>query len=384
MSAEATVNIPFLSLKRQHVSLEGELKEAAKRVIESGIYVNGPENAAFASELAASLGLGHVATVSNGLDAIRLILRGYMESGRLREGDEVILPANTYIATLLPVVEFRLKPVLAKPDCATFGLDWREALNLVSDKTKAVISVHLYGTPSWDFEIAEELRKKGILLIEDNAQAIGAQILDSRSGEFLYTGTLGDAAAFSFYPTKNIGALGDAGAVATADGELASTVKALANYGSRERYRNEYTGYNCRMDEIQAAFLRVKLKALDSITSGRNKVAMLYDSHIVNPEVDRPLFIPGTVQVWHQYVIRHPRRNEMKKYLADRGIATDVHYPRSLFDQECFSNSNLLEDDPGCAAWLSRKIANEVLSLPIADVTEEEVKIIADLINSFS
>ena len=295
-----STKIPFLSLKTTHTPIADKLYECAKRVIDSGVYINGPECEAFATEMAIKFGLGEVVPVSNGLDAIRLILKGYIENGLLHEGDEVILPANTYIATVLPVNEFGLKPVLVSPDMSTYGLDWEDAEKHITEATRALITVHLYGTPSWNFEIAERLRKRNILLIEDNAQAIGASITDPRTGREHYTGSLGDAAAFSFYPTKNVGALGDAGAVASRDRNLTKTVKALANYGSTRRYYNEYNGFNCRMDEIQAAFLRLKLQQIEETNAQRERNATYYNTLITNPNVILPDRLPDMKQVWHQ------------------------------------------------------------------------------------
>lgn len=375
--------IPFLSLKNVHEPLQSDLHEAALRVVSSGIYINGPETASLAAELAESLGLGNVVPVSNGLDALRLIIRGYIETGRLHPGDEIIIPSNTYIASLLPAMEFGLVPVLVKPDLSTFGLDWALAESLVTPRTKALMTVHLYGTPSWDFEVAGRLRERGILLIEDNAQAIGAAVTEPGSGRKIHTGALGDAAAFSFYPTKNVGALGDAGAVATSDPQLASAVKALANYGSSVRYRNDFAGYNCRMDEIQAAFLRLKLSHLDSFTVGRRHRAELYDRLITNPEVMKPEILPNVVQVWHQYVIRSSSRNDLAEFLQSHGIATDIHYPLSLFDQPCVRKATTPLEERGDTAEASRKLAGEILSLPVADVSDNQIEYIADVINSY-
>lgn len=370
--------VEFISLQSRHARIRTQLAESARRVIDSGVYVNGPEGKAFASELAEKLRLEKVVPVSNGLDAIRLIIKGYIELGRLRPGDEVILPANTYIASLLPITEFGLHPVLIKPDLSTYGLDWKEAERRVTEKTRALLSVHLYGTPSWDFDIASRLRESGILLLEDNAQAIGASIADN-GGVHHFTGSLGDASAFSFYPTKNIGALGDAGAVATTDLKLADTVKALANYGSSTRYHNKYKGYNCRMDELQAAFLRIKLNTLDEETHRRRANATAYLTKISHPQVTLPEVVEDTTQVWHQFVIRTPRRDELKARLEEAGVATDIHYPLSLFDQECYAGQ--LADYGGCDD--ARMLASQILSLPIADLEESDILHISELINSF-
>lgn len=375
--------IPFLSLQRQHASLQEELHAACRRVVDSGRYINGPECDAFARELSETLGLGKVLPVSNGLDAIRLIIRAYIELGRLRKGDEVILPANTYIASLLPVTEMGLTPVLVEHDPSTFGLDWKKAEKAVTHRTRALITVHLYGTPSWDLEIAARLRERDILIIEDNAQAIGAAIDTPDRESWLYTGALGDAAAFSFYPTKNVGALGDAGAVASRDADLIAAARALANYGSTRRYHNTFTGYNCRMDELQAAMLRVKLRHLHDITRRRGERARLYSRLITNPLVTPPAFHDNMTQVWHQYTILSSLRDSLREHLAAHGIATDIHYPLSLFDQECYSAPGMAPVDAGNARESSRRLAREILSLPIADVTEEEINYIADKLNIF-
>lgn len=375
--------IPFLDLKNLHAPVKHQLHEAARRVVDSGLYINGPENEAFARELGDKLHIGHVVTISNGLDALRLITRAYMESGRLKAGDEVILPSNTYIATLLPLLEFGLTPVLVKPDLSTYGLDWKEAEKVVTAKTKALITVHLYGTPSWDFEIAESLREKGIIIMEDNAQAIGAWVEDPSSGSRIYTGALGDAAAFSFYPTKNIGALGDAGAVATADPELAKTIKALANYGATTRYHNDFVGYNCRMDEIQAAFLRVMLEQLEEMTSRRNHTAREYDRLITNPDLVKPLFHNNLGQVWHQYVVRTPQRNGLKRHLEENGIATDIHYPLALSNQKCVMAVTPNLTTKGHSPLEAQRLSDEILSLPIAGLSQQETEHIAATINSY-
>lgn len=377
-------SIPFLSLKEIDSPVRGQLLESLERVIDSGIYINGPETKAFSKELADLLGLSAVVPVSNGLDAIRLIIRGYMERGLLREGDEVMVPANTYIASVLPVSEFNLMPRLIEPDLTTYGIDWRKAVEALNSKTKALITVHLYGTPSWDFEAAEYLKKQNVLIIEDNAQAIGASIINPATGTTCFTGSLGDAAAFSFYPTKNIGALGDAGAVATRDQQLAETIRALANYGSRERYHNKFIGYNCRMDELQAACLRVKLSRLNEISQQRQERAALYDRLINNPQITKPKILKDMVQVWHQYVVRTSRRRELRELLAQNGISTDIHYPLSLFEQECYCQGTRKLMGTAWAKETARKLAQEVMSLPIASIDNNQIEEITNLINRFS
>lgn len=369
---------PFLSLKQSNSSVEKAMGEAALRVIASGRYLHGPETEAFERELSESCGGAGIAIgCSNGLDAIRLILRAYIETGRLSEGDEVLIPANTYIASILPVSEFGLIPVPVEPDPRTMNLDFNEARCSLTDRTRAVMLVHLYGTPCWDSAFAAEARKRGILLIEDNAQAIGALAAEPGFNGTRSTGMLADAAAFSFYPTKNIGALGDAGAVMTADSELAAAVRALANYGSDTRYHNIYRGYNCRIDELQAAMLRVQLSRLDDITRRRGETAALYSSLIDNPDVKLPEIIEGTRQVWHQYVVRTPHRDAFRCHLQDRGIATDVHYAVPPHLQPCY------KDRLGGPWPVTEALADTVVSLPIADITDESVHEIAEAVNSF-
>lgn len=377
--------IPFLSLKETNSDLTPALLEAIKRVVESGIYLNGEENRSLERTLSELHGIKRTVTTSNGLDALRLIFRAYIEKGSIKPGDEVIVPANTYIATLMPLAEFGLRILLVKPSYNTFGLDWESVGKAISKKTRAVVTVHLYGTPSWDFEKAAELKNEGILLIEDNAQAIGAEIFDPATGQFRITGSLGNASAFSFYPTKNIGALGDAGAVCTDDEELADIVRALANYGSRKRYHNSYVGYNCRMDEIQAAIIREKIKHLQRVIYERNQIAKVYDSQIENPHIIKPKILENCRQVWHQYVVRTTERESFRDFLTKEGINTDIHYPVGLHNQKCFRNYpkerfEMFEN----AAEIAGRLAEEVVSLPIANISETTAKFIAQKINCFS
>ena len=351
-----------------------EYLKTVENVIRSGWFINGPEVKGFESDLAAAIGSDFCVAVSTGLDAIRLILKGYQELGRLKEGDEVIIPANTFIATFLAVTDCGLKAVAADIDENTFCLDF-ESLPL-TERTRAVIPVHLYGNPCYDAAKYEELKKRGILIIEDNAQAIGAKSCN------LFTGNMGDAAAISFYPAKNIGAFGDAGAVLTNDEALAEKVRQLANYGAKIKYHHELCGYNCRMDELQAAVLRVKLADLKNEVSRRNKTATLYDKFITNPDVVKPMiFGNDSVQVWHQYVIRHSRRDVLREYLNKKGIGTEIHYPVPCHKQPCYrSNKNLVIYD---APVKAEKLAREVLSLPIANVTEEQAAYVAAAINEY-
>ena len=378
----------FLNLAETNAPLLAELEEAASKVIRSGCYLHGPETKAFENELADLCGARYAIGVSNGLDAIRLILKGYMELGLLHKGDGVMVAGNTYIATLLPVTEFGLSPIIIDPEPRTMNFDWEQALDVIRQseegkcekRVKAVLVTHLYGTPSWNLEIARELRDRGILIFEDNAQAIGALSAEPGLNGVRMTGNLADAAAFSFYPTKNVGALGDAGAGVTNDRQLADVVRALANYGSTERYRNRYAGFNCRLDEIQAAMLRVKLRRLDEESDRRNAVARAYAAVIRNDLVTLPEIFPDMRQVWHQYVIRVPEehRDALRNYLAEKGVPTDVHYPTPPVYQPCYRHSfNPPENDPSLA------LSHTCISLPIANLTPEQAGEVARIINEF-
>lgn len=372
--------LPFQDLKKTNARFMDACIGAAGRVLRSGRYINGPEVEHFEKEMAAKFGVRDCVGVSTGLDALRLILLAYKELGRLHDGDEVIVPANTFIATFLAVTHCGLKAVAADIDETTFCLDF-DRLPL-SGNTRAVIPVHLYGRVYWDVESVKRLRDRGILIIEDCAQAIGAEAPESGINGTRQAGSLGDAAAISFYPAKNIGAFGDAGAVLTNDDELASRVRMLANYGAPEKYVHEFCGFNCRLDELQAALLSEKLPYLSEISEARRQNAALYDSLITNPDVIKPQYPSHSLShVWHQYVIRHPRRDELREFLRANGIATEIHYPVPCHKQPCYSNHPLLKT-PG-DLLTSEKLAGEILSLPIADVSEEEIRIIASIINQF-
>lgn len=380
----------FLNLSETNEPFLPELVEAASRVIGSGCYLRGPETQAFEEELAALCAARYAVATSNGLDSIRLILRSYMELGKLHVGDAVMVAANTYIATVIPITELGLVPFFVEPDELTMNFSWDNAIGILDEVDKsstgaginisAAIITHLYGTPCWNPEAASTMRRRGMLIIEDNAQAIGAQAAQPGFNATRATGNLADAAAFSFYPTKNIGALGDAGAVVTNDKELADTVRALANYGSDRRYHNVFVGYNCRMDEIQAAMLRVKLRHLDEVTAGRQATASAYSESISNPLVTTPAFFPDMLQVWHQYVILVPEnlRDNMRDWLLQNNIATDVHYPVPPYLQPCYS-SFYLHSDETPAISLSKRC----ISLPIANTDVVDAREIARIINSF-
>ncbi|MCM1452032.1 MAG: DegT/DnrJ/EryC1/StrS family aminotransferase [Clostridium sp.] len=347
----AAVNAPFME----------DIKRAMERVVDSGRYVGGPEVEAFEAELSAIAETPYVVGVSNGLDALRLILRAYMELGRLRPGDEVIVPANTYIATALAVTDNGLRPVFADVSPVTFNLDAEKLEEAMTPRTRAIMPVHLYGRVCWDEALVDFARRHDLIVVEDNAQAIGA----SASAEGLFgthaAGGLGHAGGFSFYPTKNIGAMGDAGAVATHDKKLAETVRALANYGSDRRYHNVYEGFNCRLDPVQAAVLRVKLPHLAEINARRRELAGIYDAEICNPLVKKPeMPKAGEEHVWHQYVARVENRDAFRAFLGERGIATDVNYPVNPAHQPCYAAEYGMAATPA-----ADELAEQVVSLPL-------------------
>ncbi len=369
---------PFLDLAKTQARYVDELKAAASAVIESGRFLHGAETELLEQEMASLCQVRHCVTVSNGLDALRLILRAYKEMGRLQEGDEVIVPANTYIASVLAVSDNRLTPVLCDIREDTMNLDSRLLEQLITPRTRAVMPVHLYGTPCWDETLLTVARAHDLLIIEDNAQAIGALSDVAGLQGTCVTGGLGHAAGISFYPTKNLGALGDGGAVVTNDDDLAATVHALANYGSDRRYHNIYQGYNCRLDEIQAAMLRVKLRSLDQDNIIRDKVARTYNECITNPRVKTPVIFDGMRQTWHQYVVRVEQRDDFRRFLTDNGVGTDIHYATPPHKQPCYS------DLPHAPLPVTERHADEVVSLPIAHpITPDDARVIAEIINRF-
>lgn len=372
------MEIPFQDLSQSRDVALADLEEAALRVIRSGRFLHGKETENFESELAAVCKTRYCVAVSTGLDAIRLMLRAYMEAGQLAAGDEVMFPANTFIASVLPITDLGLTAVPVDVSEATFNLDFEEVKRKLTPRTKAIVVVHLYGTPAWDAGIMRYLNDRGILILEDNAQAIGAEVSGGGLHSTTVTGGLGHCGAISFYPGKNIGALGDAGAVVTNDPEIARLVRMLANYGSEKKYYNMARGYNCRMDEIQAAMLRVKLRNLDKISERRGKIASLYDRLISNPAIVKPRIIPQYRQVWHQYVISTPERDRLREYLKENGIGSEIHYPVAVHKQPCYN-----EYFKGVEMPVAEKMSGQVLSLPIANVTEKEAGHIAEVINRF-
>ncbi len=369
---------PFLDLAVCNAPYISELRDAAISVIDSGRYIGGGEVAALERDLCSLTGTPFAVGVSNGLDALRLIFRAYIELGRLHPGDEVIVPANTYIASVLSVTDCGLTPVFVEPDPATLNLDSCIVEAAITPRTRAVLPVHLYGRACWDETLADVVRRHDLIVVEDNAQAIGAEARADGLFGSRATGGLGHAAAFSFYPTKNIGALGDAGAVTTFDEQLARTVRALANYGSDRRYHNIYTGLNCRLDPIQAAMIRVKLRHIDDKTAHRRLIASIYSEEITNPKVTLPLRDDPDSAVWHQYVVRTADRDAFRRYLLDRGVETDVHYAVPPHLQPCYARYASLSLPVTCA------IADTVVSLPVSTCTTvSDARAIASIINTY-
>jgi dTDP-4-amino-4,6-dideoxygalactose transaminase len=338
----------------------------------------------FETNLANYVGVKHAIGVANGLDALRLILKAYIEMGIMAEGDEVIVPANTYIASVLAITDNRLKPVLVEPDINTYNLDISLIEQHITARTKAIMVVHLYGQVCWSEELEAIAKKYKLKIIEDNAQAIGAEYTGgSQSLTFIKkTGSLGDAAGLSFYPGKNLGALGDAGAVTTNDDELATTIRALGNYGSKQKYVNEYQGLNSRLDELQAALLDVKLRYIDADNQRRREIAQYYIENIKNDKVILPSYSPnrglGGSHVFHLFIIRCTNRDRLQQYLTNNGIQTLIHYPIPPHKQGAYKQMN------NVTFPITEHIHNEVLSLPISPVMEwEEVERVVEVINSF-
>ena len=369
---------PFLNLALANEPMMEELKEAACNVIESGRYINGEQCRLFEHEIAQLCQVKHCVAVSNGLDALRLIIRAYKELGVLHNDEKIIVPANTYVASVLAVSDNGLNATLCDIRNDTMNLDSHGIESLLSPSVRAIMPVHLYGTPCWDERLMNTARHYNLTIIEDNAQAIGAKTSIPGLNGTCMTGGLGHAAAVSFYPTKNLGALGDAGAVLTNDEKLASTVRAIANYGSDYRYHNIYLGLNCRMDEIQAAMLRVSLKHLPHEIERRNAVAAAYCENISNPLVTTPQIFEETTQVWHQYVVRVKTRDHFRDYLKQNGVDTDIHYATPPHLQPCYRQFKSYKLPKTTA------LANEVVSLPIAHpITVQDAAEIAQIINDY-
>lgn len=365
--------IPFLSLKDVTALHGAEINEAVNRVVNSGWYLQGKENERFEDNYSKFIGTKYTIGCANGLDALIWIFRAYIEMGVIQPGDEVIVPANTYIATILAITENGLKPVLVEPKLNTLELDEDRIEEAITPKTKAIALVHLYGRLAWNEKIADICKKYNLKLVEDNAQAHGCLTEDGRM-----TGSLGDAAGHSFYPGKNLGAIGDGGAVTTNDPELAEAVRTLANYGSSKKYVFKYTGRNSRLDEIQAAVLDVKLKYLVEDNAHRKEVAKYYIENINNPLVNLPDTLPYESNAFHLFPILCEKRDELHYYLEQNGVGTVIHYPIVPHKQECYKDWNNI------SLPITEYIADHELSLPIGpSITMEEVKQIVELINKF-
>lgn len=368
--------IPFLELKAINAQYRDKLIAACTQVIDSGWYICGKELEDFERNFANYCGTEYAIGVANGLDALILTLRAWKELGKLNEGDEVIVPSNTYIASILAISQNHLKPVLVEPDIHTFNIDVKKIEAAITIKTKAILPVHLYGRLAAMPEIMAIAKKHNLLVLEDSAQAHGAEIEGKKAGNW------GDASGFSFYPGKNLGALGDAGAITTNDAELAHMLKAIRNYGSHEKYKNLVMGVNSRLDEIQAAILNVKLPFLDQENQHRRQIADLYLKEIQNPAIVLPLKNINTAtdmqHVWHLFVIQTRYREELQKYLAEHGVQTLIHYPIPPHKQQAYKAWNNLN------LPISEQIHAQVLSLPIGPtLSMDEAKQVVQLCNGF-
>lgn len=364
--------IKFLDLKAYTDKYADEIKEATNRVVDSGWFLQGKENEQFEKDYAAYIGSPFCIGCANGLDALTLIYRAYVEMGIMKPGDEVIVPANTFIASILAITENGLVPVLVEPDADTLEIDAEKIEAAITERTRSILIVHLYGRIAYTEKIGELCRKYNLKLVEDNAQAHGCRFGNQR------TGSIGDAAGHSFYPGKNLGALGDGGAVTTNDAELAATVRALANYGSQKKYVFEYAGRNSRLDEIQAAILDAKLKHLDEDNAWRQKIGNFYYQNISNPLIKLATYLADEQNVYHVFPIFCERRDDLQKFLADNGVQTLIHYPIPPHKQECYKDWNKL------SLPISEKIHREELSLPISPVLSlEDAETIVKLINIF-
>ena len=396
------MNIPFLSLHDVTAKYKDEIHKAVLRVVDSGWYLQGKENAQFEQHYAEYIGTKHCIGCANGLDALIWIFRAYIEMGVMKPGDEVIVPANTYIATILAITENGLVPVLVEPCKDTLQIDDSLIEERITERTKAICIVHLYGRLACTQHILDLCEKYGLKLIEDNAQAHGCKFeAIRREGdeairqEWKRTGSLGDAAGHSFYPGKNLGALGDGGAVTTDDDELAAAIRALANYGSQKKYVFKYTGRNSRLDEIQAAVLDVKLRHLDEDLKARQTIADYYYNHINNPLITLPKRLPDVENVYHLFPIlvggdeamrrsgdKAELRDKLQAYLQENGVGTVIHYPIAPHKQECYANE--VWNTPQLLLPITEQIADEELSLPISPTMSiEEAKYVVHLINMY-
>lgn len=364
--------IKFLDLQKINAQYRNELSNAFNRVLDSGWYIMGNELKQFEKEFATYCGTKHAIGVADGLDALILIIRAYKELGVFEDGDEILVPSNTYIASILAISANNLIPVLIEPDINTYNIDPSRIESKITSKTKAILPVHLYGQLS-DINLISTIAKKHKLkVIEDSAQAHGAILNEKKAGSF------GDAAGFSFYPGKNLGALGDAGAITTNDDELAKCIRTLLNYGSNIKYENLFKGVNSRLDELQAALLSIKLKHLDKETAIKRSIAKMYLKGIINPKIILPKVSNDFAHVWHLFVIRTNERDNLQKYLLDNNIQTVIHYPIPPHKQQAYKEWEN-ENFP-----ISEEIHRTIISIPISPVMPlEEVETVIDVLNNF-
>jgi dTDP-4-amino-4,6-dideoxygalactose transaminase len=370
--------IKFLDLKKINKSFEPQISQAVQKVLNSGWYLNGDENKEFEKEYSEYIGTNNCIGVANGLDALRLILKAYIELGFFKKGDEILVPANTFIATILAISDNNLIPIFIEPELITYNIDGTKIEEKITKKTKAIILVHLYGQNSMNEKIQNIVDKYKLKVIEDNAQAVGAYYQTRK------TGSIGDAAAHSFYPGKNLGCIGDGGAVTTNDSELSSVIRTLANYGSRKKYICDMKGLNSRLDEVQAAILRIKLKRLDQDNARRREIAEYYSSNIKNHNIILPELATSdsiknnNTMVWHLFVVRTINRDLLQSYCSENDIETLIHYPIPPHKQRAyqeFNNSNYP---------ITEKIHSEILSLPMSPLMEDsEVHKVTEIISNF-
>ncbi len=364
--------IKFLDIQKITNQYSTEIHSAAARVIDSGWYLRGEETKSFEKNYAGFIGTEYCVSVANGLDALRIILKAYIELGVMKEGDEIIVPANTFIASILAISYNKLIPILVEPDIDTYQIDETKIEKAITNKTKGIMIVHLYGQCAYTDKIGVICKKYDIKLIEDNAQAPGCVFQGKR------TGSLGDAAGHSFYPGKNLGALGDGGAITTNDKYLAQTVEALSNYGSIIKYVFDFKGLNSRLDEVQAAILNVKLKYLNKDNNRRKDAARYYIMNITNPDIILPKVSDWDAHVFHLFVIRSSHRDQLQDYLIKNGVQVVIHYPIPPHKQKAYGEWEKL------SLPITEKIHNEVLSLPISQIiSKKEMKTVVEIINSF-
>lgn len=365
--------IKFLDLQKINLQHQYKIEKKILEVYKSGWYLLGNEITQFEKNLNSYIGSKNCIGVANGLDALRIIIRAYLEIGVFSKNDEIIVPAHTYIASILAITDNNLKPVFCEPNLVNFNINISEIESKITSKTKAIMIVHLYGQISYNEELRKIAQKYNLKIIEDNAQAIGASFMNIK------TGNLGDAAGFSFYPGKNLGAIGDAGAITTNNNQLAEVVRTLSNYGSNKKYENTLQGFNSRLDEIQAAVLNIKLATLDQENKIRQEIAFRYCNEINNSKITLPIYPKNTNEhVWHLYVVQTENREHLQKYLLDNNIQTLIHYPIPPHKQEAYKEFNTL------SLPITEKLHNTVLSLPISPVlTNAEVDFVIKTVNKY-